>query len=225
MGDGQVQRALEAKANEPFSSLNIGKRMNAALLISSKWTFIAQRLGPRPYRMVEIESMKKTGDEPQENATTMLEKWTGEHGVRATNRLLIKAMLEEKMLSSAEEIFGEDLVEFVPKNSIKCFPFTADQPFSSVEIGKKMDAALLIAPKWKFIAQRLKPRPYRIVELKNMDKPDRETRENTTRMLERWTAEHGCKATNRLLIEAMLEEHMKDSAAKIFGEKLVEELA
>ena len=49
----------------------------------------------------------------RDNATAMLENWSAEHGAEATNRRLIKAMLEEGMTSSAAQIFGDDLVDAV----------------------------------------------------------------------------------------------------------------
>ncbi|XP_065835673.1 uncharacterized protein [Oscarella lobularis] len=90
--------------------------IEAAKRIPAEWRRIGRILGPEPtfreYHLDECETERELRDRAQK----MLNKWTEKHGVRATRRHLIEAMIKENLKARISEIFlVANVSDFLPK--------------------------------------------------------------------------------------------------------------
>ena len=81
------------------------ERIEAARRIPAEWRRIGQLLGPEPtfkeYDLDECEQERALRDRAQK----MLNKWAEKHGIGATRRHLIDAMIKEDLKARVLEIF------------------------------------------------------------------------------------------------------------------------
>jgi hypothetical protein len=86
-------------------------------LLAGDWEKVARLLQPPSLDEEQIIGLKKFEQNPEEQAKMMLHKWRREHGSKANQYCLLKALIEAGKTTVAESVFG-DLVKTAEKVSI-----------------------------------------------------------------------------------------------------------
>ncbi|XP_062514510.1 uncharacterized protein LOC134190101 [Corticium candelabrum] len=81
--------------------------------IAADWRKVASFLNSTLFPSREIKVIEDTFRRPFDQAKEMIDTWSSELGNKATRRVLIEAMLECGLRAQANNIFTEELVDYV----------------------------------------------------------------------------------------------------------------